>query len=497
MKSKYATIVLLVLILALQIALRIPFLGEPLERDEGSYAYIAQRMLVGEIPYRDYFDHKPPVIYFAYAGIFKLFGDSMLSIRLFTLFFSLILTLLVFAVGYLWWGRSGGILSAFLYALFSGGPLVQGTSANTETFMVLPLLLALYFFLLGKRREDQGKAGNIREGLFFLAGLFSGLAVMTKQVALINFLVLLGFVSFEAVRPHNELWGIKKILKALWLISGFLVPPLFFVVYFWWKGALPDFIEAAFLYNLAYAKYKLWNWPALVNVVRNENLVLWFLSALAVFLIFFRERRNGSILLACWGLASLTGVFLGKSFYGHYFIQVMPALALLSAFALLMFFEWKKRYIPALGIGLLICVMVSANLSHWIDYLSLSPEEISIRKYATWDFVIAPEVAEFIRLNTLSSDSIFVWGAEQELYFYSQRKAASKYFYFYPLMYPGEKAVRYRRHMLEDVKKSRPKYIVVSSPGVQYKPFFDMLKSGYTKIGTSMNWEIWEHKGIR
>ena len=75
MKVNYRTIVILILILAMQIFLRLPFLAEPLERDEGSYAYIAQRLLVGEVPYRDYFDHKPPAIYFIYAGIFKLLGD--------------------------------------------------------------------------------------------------------------------------------------------------------------------------------------------------------------------------------------------------------------------------------------------------------------------------------------------------------------------------------------------------------------------------------------
>ena len=96
---KKRTIIILLLILALQIFLRIPFLGEPLERDEGAYAYIAQRMAVGQVPYRDIYDHKPPAIYFIYAGIFKLFGESAASIRYFTLFYSLILTFIIFLIG--------------------------------------------------------------------------------------------------------------------------------------------------------------------------------------------------------------------------------------------------------------------------------------------------------------------------------------------------------------------------------------------------------------
>jgi 4-amino-4-deoxy-L-arabinose transferase-like glycosyltransferase len=177
MKTKHKTIVILTLILVLQITLRIPFLQEPLERDEGVYAYVAQRMLAGEVPYRDVFDHKPPAVYFIYAGIFKIFGESLSAIRISALFFSLITTLSVFAVGALLWGGGAGLLSAFLYGLFSGGAYIHGSSANTESFMVLPVVLGLLFFMIGSRQRGTGK-----RGWFLGAGLFSGTALRLKQV---------------------------------------------------------------------------------------------------------------------------------------------------------------------------------------------------------------------------------------------------------------------------------------------------------------------------
>ena len=42
-------------VLALGAVLRFPIAGMPLERDEGGYAYIAQRWLQGETPYRHSF----------------------------------------------------------------------------------------------------------------------------------------------------------------------------------------------------------------------------------------------------------------------------------------------------------------------------------------------------------------------------------------------------------------------------------------------------------
>ena len=75
------TLLILFLVLILQFALRIPFLNEPLEVDEGAYAYMGQRVLAGDVPYRDFFDHKPPVIYYINALILKTFGETIFSIR--------------------------------------------------------------------------------------------------------------------------------------------------------------------------------------------------------------------------------------------------------------------------------------------------------------------------------------------------------------------------------------------------------------------------------
>jgi hypothetical protein len=50
-------------LLALVFLARLGALDVPLERDEGAYAYIAAQWRSGLIPYRDVFDHKPPLVY--------------------------------------------------------------------------------------------------------------------------------------------------------------------------------------------------------------------------------------------------------------------------------------------------------------------------------------------------------------------------------------------------------------------------------------------------
>ena len=59
-------------------------LGTP-GRDVGGYAYGGWRISHGEVLYRDVWDHKPPLLYFVYAGLFRIFSPEMRWAALFEL----------------------------------------------------------------------------------------------------------------------------------------------------------------------------------------------------------------------------------------------------------------------------------------------------------------------------------------------------------------------------------------------------------------------------
>ena len=486
MKFDYRTILILLLILALQIVLRIPFLQEPLERDEGAYAYIAQRMLAGELPYRDYFDHKPPAIYFIYAGMFKLFGDSQASIRIFTLVFSLVATLSVFMLGYLLWGGIGGLLSTLIYALFSGGPYIQGTSANTETFMVLPMVLALSCFLVSIRKNVQ------REWIWlFLAGLFSGLAIMIKQVAVLNFLVLFGFVLYGAVKPYGKFQS-AVVRKFLCLILGFMIFPLFFILYFWSKGAFLDFVNVSIFENLVYVRCQTWAWMHLLRVILLENSVLWVLAFSSAGYIFFKERDTKHLLLVIWTLFSVCSVFAGKAFYGHYFIQVIPGLSLLSAYGILKYTEKPRNILLGLGIGILLFFLLGFALVDQVQFYFLSTKEISIKKYPSAKFGEALELANLLKPETVPQDTIFVWGAEPEIYFYTRTRCASRYIYYYPLIFEAPGVLERRKELLLELEKNKPKFIICVSRQILNDPLCSFIRKNYQLYFVKNSWAVFK-----
>ena len=51
-------------------------------RDSGVFLYVGWRLLSGDIPYRDVWDHKPPLIYFVDALGLSLTPDSLWGVWL-------------------------------------------------------------------------------------------------------------------------------------------------------------------------------------------------------------------------------------------------------------------------------------------------------------------------------------------------------------------------------------------------------------------------------
>jgi mono/diheme cytochrome c family protein len=64
------------LLLAACVALRIPSLQQPAGADQSLYAYIGERILHGEVPFRDDWDQKPPGIHATYAVLWAIWPDE-------------------------------------------------------------------------------------------------------------------------------------------------------------------------------------------------------------------------------------------------------------------------------------------------------------------------------------------------------------------------------------------------------------------------------------
>src|SRR5207249_11276949 len=134
-----STAVPLAVVVAFSLVVRAALVSIPLERDEGSYAYVAQHWLAGELPYRDAFDQKPPGTFLVYAALFALGGPSPEAIH-WLAHVSLLGTLgFVYLIGRRLFSPAVGWMASLATVVLVMDRSVQGQAANTEVFAILPL----------------------------------------------------------------------------------------------------------------------------------------------------------------------------------------------------------------------------------------------------------------------------------------------------------------------------------------------------------------------
>ncbi len=170
-------------------------------------------------------------------------------------------------------------------------------------------------------------------------------------------------------------------------------------------------------------------------------------------------------LVACSLVATSAGLYWRE----HYFIQMLPAVAILAA-ALV---SLARRRLATAGapaavrlvpLGILVAALAFAGFGQRRFLLELSPIDACRSVYGTSPFPEAPDIARYLREHTSPGDRIAVLGSEPEIYFYAHRRPATGYIYAYPLMEPNSHALEMQNEMIGEIRAARPKYVVLVSP---------------------------------
>jgi hypothetical protein len=443
------------------LAFRLPFLDLPLERDEGEYAYIAQRWLAGGfVPYRDAFDQKPPAIFAAYAAAFVLAGESVRGIRVFHLAWMAATMLLVGSLGARLAGPLAGAFAAFAFAALGASPALLGASANTEMFLCLPMLGSLLACL---RARERGTLG-----LFVAAGALAGATVLFKQVAALFVLFGLGLALSRPPTARGGPTTPTRARVALAFVAGVLLAVAPVALYFAATRSLGAFLDAAVLHNLGYTTS-----VPLAQGLRNLARELarqspsfaptWLLAglALATPLALGRERRW---LLGGWLAVCFAALSVGFYYREHYFVLGLPPLCVLAGSAAAGVLRRVGGSRPALatlvGLGLLAWIAAPPALANrwaWTE----TPVEISRRLYGRNPFPESPEVARLVREACAPDQSVLVLGSEPQILFHAGRRSATRYIITYPLAGGDARASLRQKEAIDELRRAPPGCVVI------------------------------------
>jgi len=455
----FAVAISLAGVFALALALRYPVADFPLVRDEGEYAYIAQRWLAGEVPYQGSFDQKPPGTFAAYALFIRVLGPSPAGIHWGAQLYSLGTLVVVFLLGRRLFAARVGAVAAALCVFMMADPQVAGNVANTETFMILPLGgTALTAWLTVDRASPRWA---------FVTGILGAAALLCKQTAITSILFFLLWIAWQSPR--------RRLLTPL-LLAGLALPLLLVVGAFASAGAQREFYDCTVGYNLAYAsRVPLGEYPAAFRAALARQLEpFWPVYLLAVAFALFalvglaaprRPRPSPGVFVLLWLGSTFLSAATGGQFFPHYFVTTLPPLALLAAAQIAAVAgrlrrSWLRAATPALAAGAIIAYGVS--LSPWY-YFTLGEAGKCRRLYGAQNpFAECVPLSEFVAATTHRDDAIFVAGSEPEIYYYARRKCAGYYIFIYPLLTPFPGVRERQAAALAELRQARPAVIVTA-----------------------------------
>lgn len=457
--------VVLALILLTAALLRVRMIDIPLERDEGEYAYAGQLLLRGVPPYTLAYTVKPPGTPIAYAISMAVFGESVRGVRIGFFLVNLASVVFVFLLGRRLFDAWADVAAAAAFAVLSLSAPVLGQAGHATQFVVLPALAGLLVFQSGLGRRHAGQV--------FAGGVLLGVAILMKQAgALFGLFAAAALVVSLRAWRRSEWKSAARLIVALAL--GGVLPLALVVIWMWLAGSLESFWFWTFHYARTYGGILPLSdgWIAFTRAfsrILANAWPLWALAGLGFALLWLERRQWGrAVYMAGLLLFSTIAVSLGLYFREHYFVLVLPVVALLIGIGVRATAEWLTRaggLQPWVVVGLPSVVAVMAILhSVWNNAhitFSESPARAARLLYGPNPFPESEQVAAYIKANSSPDDRIAVIGSEPQIYFLSQRLSATGFIYTYPLMEPHAYAAIMHEQMIAEIAAAKPKFIVI------------------------------------
>jgi hypothetical protein len=452
----------LAIILAFAAFVRLRLLEMPLERDEGEYAYAGQLMLQGIPPYKLAYNMKLPGTYAAYAGIMAVFGQTTRGIHLGLILVNSLTILLVYFLGRRLFGAVCGVVAAAFFMLLSLSHSVLGLAGHATHFVTLFAMTGA--LLLWRALEEDHLA------VIFWSGLCFGLAFVMKQQGIF-------FGAFGGLMLLGHEWqrrprDLRRLLPRLASFSaGMCLPFLVASASLAATGVFSRFWFWTFSYARQYAAITplargFTNFTSRSWRVVQAAPLIWVLGGIGLALLLWSGgSRRKVIFLTGFLFASFATVCPGLYFREHYFITLLPAIALLAGVFIQTVFRamcdraWGRPWL-IVPFALFLLAAGDAISRHRALFFQVTPEASVRAIYSINPFAEAREISRYIREHSTRDSRIAVLGSEPEICFYTRLHSATGYIYTYPLMELHPYALTMQQEMIAEIEKADPEYVV-------------------------------------
>lgn len=456
---------LLIGIILIVVMIRSSFYEISFERDEGTYAYYGKLLLEGKTPYKDFYEQKFPGIFYFYASMVALFGATVKGLHLGFMVLNIATIVILFFASKRLFNPYAASITAITFAIVSLTPNLSGFTVQGEhgvAFFVSLGILAYTYTIQATRIWP-----------YFLLGLAMGAAFMVKTSGV--FLGLwagIAIVSDAVFNGKKFVFG-EVLKKALVYTAGVVVVIGFFFALIALKGSFSDMMFWAYEVPKRYVGKIKWEQGKqyldyTLKAITADYKFFWVHAFLALGVILL---KNIPLRLKISGVAllffSCATIFPGYYFYGHYWIQILPGLAIMAG---LTFYGLSSLLTNTFGIKwknlrlAYVLLFVALTLSHINSrkdyYFNPNYDRILRSVYGNNPFPETRAIANWLNANTKPEDQVVAMGSEPELYFYIGKNCPSRHAYFAALVDSTAEHKQFQKEFIADVENAKPKYFI-------------------------------------
>ena len=479
---KHTTWILCLILLLISVVCHLPVLNMPLNvYDEGIILAGADRILQGQVPYRDFWSMYPPGQFYTLALLFKLFGPSVLVERIYGIIVRSLLAMSGFLVtkklGFSYGAAIVGWAMALLWTVSTWFPACPIYMA----LLVIYASIALFLHYLGKReaRWLLWSGLTIALSATFRHDL-GGMAAVVMLVALLMIKLtrtegswrpmvtyLGGGLSFGL--PVALCFAVTVGIGPIW--DQLIATPADVMPRFRWIPYPPYSFETLAFYLF----------PIVLGVGFLVSLIL----------ILKSKRRDtpayGLFVLSLTGILFLNQVRV-RSDEIHLFPAAIAGIVLLPGLvSLLLSLSPKATKIVAFALVVVASALFVGRASDWIEsfaerrFVTLERSTVARAGFATMDQDLADVIA-FIQGNTAEDEAIYVGVKNHDQFlindtiipFLADRPYATRYHELHPGVTTTADVQKEIIQELENV----PARLIVLRPGYWVEPNETSIDAG-------------------
>ena len=424
---------------AFSLAVRLPLLDAPLDRDEGSLACFALGLLDGRLPYRDFIDIKPPLLYIAYLPMALAGLLDPVLFRLVAGLWNALSAILLWRLGARLGGEKAGLLAGILFALFTADPSASGFIISPEFLSHLPVIAGMLALYSALKKESSVMP--------VIAGILVGVSIgMKQQVIPLLGLILLA-PAFRGGYRVMAGWLAGAALAGLAvtgiMAAGGLVHPALESA-FWGARHIMAALPAS---GIPSALGKIFG-----GAIATQ-CALWLAAAIGL-----TDRKapgQTRLFIGSWLFLSAVGIAFGRRPYPYYLQLAIPPLALAGALGL----ARLARKGAGTAITAARIAVAGAALFSLMRLAPLAAVSREIRARALHpdnNFYEAEMAANWIRENAPGDSPVFLAGSELEIAYLAKRKFAGRYPLPYLLSVKSPDSGKLRDEWMRGVRNDRP-----------------------------------------